>query len=437
LTLKFTSTISPRIVPSMTQPSIISDDFRRDVFGFGRRPFIAYLAFLNAFIPISTDLYLPALPQIMEIFQCSRALVDMTISGFMLFYALSMLIWGAFSDKYGRKPMLTAGLGIYAVASLLCVFAPDIRLLIAGRILQAIGSGAVCSVSMAIVKDSFAGKNMENVLIWIQVMTMIAPMLAPMLGALLLRLVSWRGLFVLLLLCALAGFAILCFLRETLREPVAGTGFAALKRIGTVLRNPGLRRLLCLFSLAAMPFMAYLTSSAFIYIKFYGFSEQRYGLFFAINAFFSTLGPLLYVRFFRAMPRRFFLAVVYGVMAASGVFLFLAGDAGPFLFTAFYLPLTLFASASRPVSTELMMSQLDTDNGTVAALIGSCGLLCGSVAMGICSLDFANPVLPVACISTVVGLACLALWLVLDSGKMYRDPHGRQENRAQQQDNSL
>jgi DHA1 family bicyclomycin/chloramphenicol resistance-like MFS transporter len=406
----------------MHQPLTSRKDFRHDVFRFGRGPFIAYLAFLNAFIPISTDLYLPALPRIMEIFQCSRALVDMTISGFMLCYALSMLVWGAFSDKYGRKPVLAAGLGVYAVASVLCVFAGDIRMLIVGRVLQAIGSGAVCSVSMAVVKDSFSGREMETVLIWIQLMTMLAPMLAPLLGALLLQFVSWRSLFLMLLLCALAASALLFFLRETLKEPVAGTGFAALKRIGAVLRNPGMRHLLCLFSLASMPFMAYLTSSAFIYIHFYGFSERQYSLFFAVNAFFSTLGPLLYVRFFRAMARRSFLCLVFGIMAASGVLLLFAGDAGPFLFTAFYLPLTLFASASRPLGTVLRMSQLDTDNGTVAALIGSSGLLFGSAAMGVCSLGFANPVLPVACIATVIGLTCLVLWRILDSRGMYRRP---------------
>ena len=402
-------------------------DFRRDVFGTGRRPFILYLAFLNAFVPLSTDLYLPALPRIREIFQCSRALVDLTISGFMFSFALSMLLWGAFSDRYGRKSILAAGLGIYAAASLLCVLSQNIYLLIAGRILQAVGSGAVCYVSMAIVKDVFSGKEMENVLVWIQVMTMLAPMCAPMIGAVLLQILPWRGLFALLLLCSLAAIALLFPLRETLRNPTRAEGIAALQRILIVLRNPGLRRLLVLFSLSAMPFMAYLTSSAFIYITFYGLSERQFSLFFAANACVAALGPLLYMRFLRDLNRRLFLSLVFGVMAASGVCLFLAGGSNPFSFLLFYLPLTLFASACRPLGTLLMMSQLDTDNGTVASLIGCCGLLCGSAAMMICSLDFADPVLPVAGIATCAGLVCLALWRVLDAGKMYREPHTRRQ----------
>jgi DHA1 family bicyclomycin/chloramphenicol resistance-like MFS transporter len=394
----------------------------RDIFLLGRRPFIVYLAFLNAFVPISTDLYLPSLPGIMEIFQCSRALVDLTISGFMLFFALSMLIWGTLSDRWGRRPVLAAGLGLYAVASLMCVLSSGIYMLIAGRILQATGGGAICSVSMAIVKDTFRGKDMENVLVWIQMMTMLAPMLAPMLGALLLEFISWRGLFVLLLLCSFAALALLVPLRETLRPSVGEAQPATLNRILVVLRNPGLRRLLILFSLASMPFMAYLTSSAFIYIRFYGLSERQFSLFYAANACFATLGPLLYIRLFRKMNRRLFLSLVFAIMAASGVCLFFLGDSGPFFFIAFYLPITLLASAIRPVGTVLMMSQLDTDSGTVSALIGSSGLLFGSFAMVICSLEFANPVTPVACISMAVGLACLALWRVFDREHLYREP---------------
>jgi DHA1 family bicyclomycin/chloramphenicol resistance-like MFS transporter len=365
-------------------------DFKRAVFALGRRPFIIYLAFLNAFVPISTDLYLPALPQMMEIFQC---------------------------------PRLLAGLGLYAVASAICIGATHIFVLIAGRVLQAVGSGAVSAVSMAVVKDVFKGKDMENALIWMQIMTMLAPMFAPSLGSLLLRLTSWRGLFVILLFCSLLALFLLFFLRETLRDPSKGRGIASLKRIPVVLGDPGLRRLLFLFSLSVMPFMAYLTSSAFIYIKFYGLSEEQFSLFFAANAGVAMFGPLLYTRLFRNLSRRFFLSLVYSVMAASGISLFFVGDQGPFYFIVFYLPLTLFASASRPVGALLMMSQLDTDNGTVAALMGCCGLLCGGLSMIVCSLGFANPVLPVAGMATLVGLACLIFWNVLDSRKLYRIPH--------------
>jgi len=396
--------------------------FRRDVFRFGQRPLIVFLAFLNAFVPISTDLYLPALPRMTEIFACDRAIAEFTLSGFMLFFALSMLLWGAFSDAYGRKIILTTGLGIYAVGSIVCIGSQTIHMLIAGRLLQAIGSGAVCSVSMAIVKDTFKGRTMETVLAWIQSMTVICPMIAPMLGSTLMRFMSWRGLFGLLLLCSLTALLLSLALKETMKDTNGVKGLDSLKRIPFVLRCSGLRWLLLLFSLSIMPFMAYLTSSAFIYIKFYGLSEEKFSLFFAANACCGMLGPLLYIRLFRSFNRRYFLSAVFTIMALSGLCLYLMGNRGPFWFIGFYLPLTLAASSSRPIGTTLIMSQLDTDNGTVASLLGSCALMCGGVSMMLCSFEFANPVLPVAYMAMSIGSICLMLWLYLDVGKRYRSP---------------
>jgi len=391
-------------------------------FRFGHTPLIIYLAFLNAFVPISTDLYLAALPGMTEVFSCPRWMADLTISGFMLFFALSMLIWGPLSDRYGRKPALTVGLALYAAASVLCLVAVNIYMLVAGRVLQAIGSGAVCSVSMAIVKDVFKGEAVEKVLVWMQTMSTLAPMLAPVLGAVLLKVTSWRGLFVTLLCCAVAGLALLPALKETLRNPTDGNCFAAMKRVAVVLKNPSLTRLLLLFSISAMPFMAYLTSSAFIYIRFFGLSEQKFSFFFAANAFCSVIGALAYSCFFRYLSRRAFISMVFAAMTASGIGLFMAGEAGPEHFLLLYLPLTFFAAASRPLATLLIFSQQDTDNGTVAALIGCGALSCGSLSMMICSLPFPSPVLPVAGMATGIGVLCLVLWLIIDGKKLYRAP---------------
>ncbi|MDR1776501.1 MAG: MFS transporter [Desulfovibrio sp.] len=391
-------------------------------FRFGRLPFIVYLAFLSAFVPLSTDFYLAALPGMTDVFNCPRWLVDLTISGFMLFFALSMLVWGPLSDRCGRRPTLRAGLALYAAASVLCLVSQNIHMLVAGRLLQAIGSGAVCSVSMAIVKDVFRGRAVETVLVWMQTMSTLAPVLAPVFGAALLTLTSWRGLFAGLLLCSLAGLAPLPALKETLTEPTKGGWTDALKRIGVVLRNPALRLLLLLFSISVMPFMAYLTSSSFIYIRFFGLSERSFSLFFAANALCSMLGPLAYVRFFRHMSRRAFISLVFAATTASGLGLLAVGENGPWHFLLLYLPLTFFSSAVRPVATLLMLFQQDTDNGTVSALIGCGGLVCGSLAMMICSLPFSGPVLPVAGMAAIIGAVCLVMWLTLDGKKLYRAP---------------
>ena len=133
-------------------------------YGLGRKALIVYLAFLSAFTPLSTDLFLPALPIMAEYFQATPGLTNLTLMGFMFFFALSMLVWGPLSDKYGRRPVILAGLTLYLLSSVMCALSSDIWMLIGGRVIQATGSGAVSAVAMAITKDVFRGRTMENVL---------------------------------------------------------------------------------------------------------------------------------------------------------------------------------------------------------------------------------------------------------------------------------
>ena len=392
----------------------------KDVFKFGRKKLIIFLAALNAFVPLSIDLYLPALPHMTKVLVSSESKAQLTLSFFMLFFALSMLVWGPLSDRLGRKKILTSGLILYLAASLGCALAPSMDILVLGRSLQAIGCGAISSVSMAIVKDTFKGRIMESVLVWIQTMTVLCPMAAPLLGALLLKFTSWRGLFWLLLCAGAIALGLSFALKETLREKSETPPWLFATRIVFVLRDRGFRSLLFLFSFTAMPFMAYLATSSFIYDSIFKVSTDVYSLFFAANAGLSILGPIAYIRIFRHFSRVAFLAFSFAITAACGAALLFFGDAGPFVFALLFLPVSFFNSANRPVGAVLMMSQLDSDNGTVASLMGSSALLFGSFAMLISSLDWPSPVVALGSICLAAGTVAFILWLYVNHRKLYR-----------------
>ena len=125
------------------------------IFKLGKKYLIAFLAFLNAFGPISTDLYLPALPEMTKALNASPFLISITLSSFILVFALSMLIFGPLSDKYGRRIILIIGSLLFIISSLILALANSITILIIFRCFQALGSGALCSMSLAIVKDIF------------------------------------------------------------------------------------------------------------------------------------------------------------------------------------------------------------------------------------------------------------------------------------------
>lgn len=387
----------------------------------GTQALIGYLAFLSAFAPISTDLYLPALPGMAHQLQTSPEIINLTLSGFFLIFALSMLIWGPLSDKYGRKPILYIGSGLYILSSLGCAFAGTAVQLIGARALQALASGALSGVAMTVVKDVFKGKLMENVLTAIQTITVLAPLLAPLLGGFLLHLTSWRGCFWVLGGCGATAFGGALFLQETLQDPLQGSALHSLTRIIVVLRHRGFRSLLLVFSAAIMGFMAYLATSSYIYQEIFHITPGQFSYFFAANAGVSLLGPLVYIRFLRDISKRRLMACAFSLIAVCGGLLLIAGHASPFSFALLYLPITACGSAIRPASTMLMMQQLDSDNGTVASLIGSTGLLFGCLSMLLCSLPFwPSFIVAAGSISLISGTLCCIFWLHLDTAHAFR-----------------
>lgn len=148
---------------------------------------ITLITFLSMIPPLSTDLYMPALPEMAEYFHTSSTLTSFTMTIFFIFMSIGILVLGSMSDKYGRKPILLASIVISIGFSILCVFSPSIWFLIIFRAVQAFGAGGMVTIGTALVKDSFEGKQMSKVLSITQIFLLLAPMLAPVLGALILK----------------------------------------------------------------------------------------------------------------------------------------------------------------------------------------------------------------------------------------------------------
>lgn len=392
----------------------------RHIFTLGNRWLIGYLAFLGAFAPLSTDMFLPALPNMTEALHTTASLTSLTISGFLLVFALSMLLWGALSDKYGRKPVLLMGFVLYLLSSTAIALTDSIVSLLIFRGVQALGSAAISAMALAIVKDVLRGPAMERVVTLLQTVTILAPMLAPVVGGGILLFTDWRGVFWCLTGCGLIGFIGLPALSETLHRPTQGSVFQAFARIPIVLRNTGFSALLLTFSAVNMPVMAYIAVSSYVFQGLFHLSAQTYSTFFAFNAAMSLAGPLLHMRYFRHCD---LFRVITGYLiltCVAGVALTCLGGQSAWAFALLYAPISCCTSAIRPPSTVLMMNQLRTDNGTVTALINSGGLLLGSLAMLLCSLPFwGSFILATGTISVVVSGLALWAWLSMTRRQVF------------------
>jgi MFS transporter, DHA1 family, multidrug resistance protein len=176
----------------------------------------ALLTGLVALGPLSTDLYLPSLPSFTGVFHTDVARVQLTLSVFLLGFAVSQLIYGPLSDRFGRVPMLLGGLTIYLVASWACVFSTSIEALIVARFFQALGGCCGPVLGRAIVRDVYGTEQAARVLAYIGSATALAPAIGPILGGYLHVWFGWKASFYTL---ATIGALLLVPVLLTLSEP--------------------------------------------------------------------------------------------------------------------------------------------------------------------------------------------------------------------------
>ncbi len=192
---------------------------------------IAVITAMTAISSASNSQYLPSLPAIGHDLATTPAMVQLTLSLFMVFYALAQLVWGPLSDRYGRRPILIAGLGLYIATSLACWMAPTIEALIAFRIAQAMAAACPPVIARAVVRDLYELKDAARVMAYVTASFSLAPVLAPMVGALLEQHFGWRSNFMFMVLfgtaIACAVVAILPETRRPSRAPIDPLGVVA------------------------------------------------------------------------------------------------------------------------------------------------------------------------------------------------------------------
>lgn len=397
----------------MNNPKNASNDSTSKQKYLGDRGLLVFLVFLSAFAPLSTDLYLPALPTMTTYFNVPGYLTNLTLILFFIFFSVGMLIWGPLSDKFGRRPVLLVGVTGYAIAGLLCAVSGNIYQLIFFRVLQAIGGSSASAVATAIVKDVYLERKREKTLAIVQSMVIIVPAVAPVIGALLLTLTSWRGIFI---IQGLLGIIILLgsiAFQETIEKRGSGSILRTLGRLGVVLKNPAFTSLLFIFSLSSISGLAFISSSSYIYQNDFGVSSQVYSYFFAFNALAMMIGPLIYIKLSSRFKRFSIINLCFGITILSGLTILLFGQSNPFIFALALFPATLASSCARPPSAYLMLDQQTEDAGSASSLMGSFATIMGSLGMIIISFNMDNLILIIGSLNIILGLLSGGLWLVV------------------------
>ncbi|ABA88042.1 membrane protein, major facilitator superfamily [Syntrophotalea carbinolica DSM 2380] len=390
---------------------------------FSDRSIIVMLALLSAFPPLSTDLYLPALPHVVKTLQSNQTLVNLSLSLFLISFALGILVWGPVSEKYGRKPILLIGLTLYTLGSAGCALSGNVTMLIIARVVQGFGGGAAEAVVTAMVKDLYSGRKRESVLAIVMAMVVVAPVVAPVAGAIILKVMSWYAIFWVLTGVGVLSLCLSLLLDETLETRYGGSLTHSLARLGVVLKNPGFAVPLILFSLVPLPLLAFIGASAYVYIQGFEMSEQMYSYYFGLNALGSLVGPLLYIKLSRRISSAHIISGCLALLTVSGICIEATGDSSPVMFALPMLTATVAISMMRPPTANLLLSQQDKDTGSAASLINFMALFMGSVGMFLISFETQSELIPsLGLMQLTVGIVCGSLWLLLRERSFIRQP---------------
>lgn len=348
-----------------------------------------------------------------EVFNTDQSMVNLTLSSYFVTYAVGLLFWGPLSEKFGRKPILLIGIASYMVASILCAMTNSIEQLIGARIFQAFAGSAITVIATAIVKDLYDGREREKIMATIMSLVIIAPMVAPVFGAFLLKIASWRMMFVTLAIFgAFASVLALCY-RETLESKYQGSIFRSWGRLAVVMKNRSFIKLLVIFSITPMALMGFLAAGSYIYINDFGLTEQQFSYAFAFNALCASFGPTLYMKLSYRVSVQKVISGCFALLAIAGIFTLTVGGLSPWFFMFIAAPATLMVIIMRVPGTNLMLNQQDHDTGSAVALIQFFSMICGSLGMVLVSIRPDSLIENLGFIQLSVGILGGLMWLMV------------------------
>src|SRR5438309_4739399 len=254
------------------------------------------LVAMTGVAPISLYLLVPALPVLATTFGRDISIAQMTVSLYMVGIACSQIIMGPLSDRFGRRPVLLAGLGLMVAASAGCIFAETLPQLIAARFLQALGGATGMVVSRAIIRDLYSRERVGAMISLVIAVMMIAQMLSPLTGGLIEIACGWRGVFYVITAVSLIIAVIIAFaLPETRRDRLTGGGFRG--DVGSLVKSRAFIGSVLCQVLASQIIFAFAGGGPYIVVTQMGRTSAEYGAWFATTGFAYLIGNLFCVRF--------------------------------------------------------------------------------------------------------------------------------------------
>lgn len=384
-----------------------------------RRIWIAFvLGILSAFGPLSLDMYLPALPMLEGDLHTSTSMAQLSLTSCLLGLSLGQLLAGPLSDVRGRRGPLLAGLLLYTVASLLCMFSTSAWAFVALRFIQGAAGSAGIVISRAVARDLYAGTELTKFFTLLMLVNGAAPILAPIMGGQLLQFTSWRGVFLVLSLIGVLVFiAVLFALPETLKPEHRSQGGIAqsLSTMRAIAKDRLFMGYALSQGLVTAAMFAYIAGSPFVLQNAFGVSEQTFSFIFAINGLGIIIASQVTGKLAGKIKETTLLVSGLVLAALGGIILLVGLIAGAGL-AAVLPPLFIVVSCVGIVGTAsfpLAMRNQAKSAGTASALLGVLSFIFGGLVAPLVGLGGSEATVPMGIVIAAANVSAIVLYAVM------------------------
>jgi DHA1 family bicyclomycin/chloramphenicol resistance-like MFS transporter len=377
------------------------------------RSVVAILIGLTALAPLSIDMFLPSMPRMAEQFNAAPSQIQLAVTLFIISMAVSQLLFGPVSDRFGRRRTMLVGVAVYAIAGALCGFATTVTLLLIGRIVQGFAGGSGPSVGRAVVRDVYGKEETARVLATMMTVMALAPMLAPVLGGYLQVTFGWRSVFAVLGgMGALFFVAFAIWIPETnhKRDPTALDPRRLIENTLELVSNRLYLGNVLLMTMLFCGFFAFIANSSFVLIEVLKVTPDVYGYCFGFVAFGFMSGAFISGRLVKYFERRQLIRAGTMVSATAGVLLGLQAWTGTYQVLPIIGCMYLYALGGgllSPMATAEALIPYPEKAGLASSVMGFIRTIGGGLS-GVAYLFIydgtPNPMLYAVACSGMVGL---------------------------------
>jgi MFS transporter, DHA1 family, multidrug resistance protein len=376
------------------------------------------LSALMAFASISTDLYLPAMPEMARSLHASDGAVELTISGFLVGFSLGQLVWGVLSDRYGRRIPVMLGIVLFIIGSAGCGLATNAETMVFWRIIQALGACANVVLARAMVRDLYSGHDAARMMSTLITVMAVAPLLGPSIGGEIEVLLSWRAIFWALVVFGCLTFISLRWLPETHQierrnhEPLlkSFSRYGALLTNGKVLGYAGVGG--CFYG--AM--YAYIAGTPFAFITYYHVPSRLYGVLFGLGIAGIMVTNMINAKIVSRIGSDKIMRRGSLFVAATGFVLLVDGVTGVGRLAGLVIPLFLMVSATGFIVANAIAGALHVlpeRSGSISAFIGATQYGTGMLGSGLVGAFANGTPMPMSIVIALLCFSCAAFALLV------------------------